>query len=136
MNSPLPTFLLACVVASTAAVVLHDGVRPPATKESAAYLVLTAASYMVDPMLPPALAILYAVICVKAYPAVKRDRESFTIDAPHDLFPDSGPAGAERGALTHAKTREITRDNYKQAIATPQALNAAQNNAVVESLTP
>lgn len=132
MNKPLPTFLLACVVASTAAVILHKDIRPPTVAESAAYLVLTAASYMVDPMLPPSLAILYAVICIKAYPAVKRVKESFTIEAPHDMIPDYGPEGAEKGTLKYAKTPETSReDNYKQAIATPEALNAAQNNSVV-----
>ena len=57
MNNPLPTFLLACVVASTAAAVLQPDIRSPTTSESAAFLVLTAASYLVNPMLPPALAI-------------------------------------------------------------------------------
>lgn len=132
MTNPLATLLLACVVASTAVVILHAGIRPPTTSESAAYLVLTAASYLVDPMLPPALAILYAVICIKAYPAVKRVKESFTIEAPHVMIEDKGPEGAEKGALKYAKNPEQSRDDhYKQAIATPEALNSAQNNSIV-----
>jgi hypothetical protein len=82
-------------------------------------------------MLPPALAILYAVICIKAYPAVKLVQESFTIEAPHSTLPDYGPEGAEKGVLTYAKNTSTTKDDaYKQAVATPEALNAAQNNSV------
>lgn len=95
-------------------------------------MVLTAASYLIDPMLPPALAVLYAVICIKAYPAVKRVKESFTIEAPHEMIPDYGPEGAEKGALKFAVNKATSKeDNYKQAIATPEALNAAQNNSVM-----
>ena len=75
---------------------------------------------------------MYAVICIKSYPAVKRAAESFSIEARHEMIPDKGPEGDEKGTLTYArKTWNSLDDNYKQAIATPEAMNAAQNNNVV-----
>ena len=132
-STPLSTVLLAGVVAATAAILFTRDVRAPKTAESAAFLILPAASYLVDPSLPPALAILFIVLCLKAYPMVKSVSESFTVAAPN--YPKRGPKpenipGLEKGALAYDAPDLDASDRYKRALATPEALHDAQNNLV------
>lgn len=122
----------AAAVAATAFVMLTD-VRQPSVPESTAFLVLTAASYMLSPSLPPVLALLFAAWIIKSYPH-RVAAEKFTIEAPHSPAPDQGPDGNDE-PIYHdgsrlAPTPPQRSEGHKRALATPEMLFAAQSSAV------
>lgn len=128
---PVASLLLLAVVVATAVAVVSKDVRPPTPAESAAYLVVTAASYLLSDLLPPALAILYAVIAMKAYPHSTSD-EHFSIGAQHVMVQDNGgPKGYSANLLTAAQLDDVPeRRRPRIALATPEALHAAQSAEV------
>jgi len=133
-SNPAASLLITAVVVATAVVIVTPSVRPPTPAESAAYLVVTAASYLVCDLLPPALAILYGVIAIKAFPHAAP--EHFSVAAPHwNGRPDDDvPAGASEHQAAGARLNEKKwHDVPRIALATPEALHAAQNCDVPHS---
>ncbi len=115
----------AAAVAASVVLYMTD-VRRPTVPESAAYLVLTAASYMLSPRLPPVLALLFAVWVIKSMPTA----EAFTIEAPHEPVEDRDAPIPDDGRARLAPTPAPGRRGVERALATPAMLHAAQSSAV------
>ena len=123
--NPIVTLMLTSVVVATAVALLSKDIRPPTPAESAAYLVVTASSYLLSELLPPALAILYAVIAIKAYPHMPA--EQFTVGAPHaPVQPNNQVSGYADGLLQNERVRPASRKPMRVTLATPEAQHAAQ----------
>lgn len=135
MQAPTPPLVqgaLAAAAVATVCVAACRPARPPSVRESVAALVLTAASYLLSPALPPSFALLFCALLLRTLPAAA---ERFTVAAPHAPEPHPGaplgrspPHEVRLGAYGGAPLPRARRP--ERALATAAMLHGAQSDEI------
>jgi hypothetical protein len=132
MQSHAASVAVTCAVVATVFVLIVE-VRHPSVQEATAFLVLTAASYVLSPSLPPVLAMFFVAWIIKTMDR-HLETETFTINAPYKGPRRDGPAGND-APIYHDGSRlaraDLSERVEKEALlATPELLHAAQSRDV------